>query len=149
MIPLATAQNISWEKIDSLQPAFQDKVRAWSEACVKAGLLAPYIYEGTRSSGRQTQLYAIGRTVRKNEKPVTNAKAGQSFHQYGVAIDFVPLVFAKARGFWRADWSAKAYAPYLKIAAQHGLRRLSWERPHLEDASLKDWRAAAKLYPAA
>ena len=43
-----------------------------------------------RDAAMQNSLYAQGRTVRGNK--VTNAKAGQSFHNYRVAFDFVPLV---------------------------------------------------------
>ena len=45
------------------------------------------ITEGFRSIKRQNELYAQGRT--KPGKIVTNAKGGESFHQYGVAVDFV------------------------------------------------------------
>jgi peptidoglycan L-alanyl-D-glutamate endopeptidase CwlK len=45
------------------------------------------IVEGFRSIERQNQLYAQGRTTAGNI--VTNAKGGESFHNYGVAVDFV------------------------------------------------------------
>jgi peptidoglycan L-alanyl-D-glutamate endopeptidase CwlK len=41
----------------------------------------------------QKALYAQGRTTKGNI--VTNAKAGQSFHNYRVAFDFVPIVGGK------------------------------------------------------
>jgi len=148
MIPLATAHNVTNDKLTTLVPSFRSRVAAWLEAC-RADGLQPYIYEGLRTSKRQTELYAIGRTVHKTKPKVTNAKAGQSMHQYGLAIDFVPLKRAKAEGMWEADWSDKAYAPYHKLAAKFGLRKLSWETPHLEDATCADWRAAARLYPSA
>jgi peptidoglycan L-alanyl-D-glutamate endopeptidase CwlK len=43
----------------------------------------------------QNALYAQGRTT--PGKIVTNAKGGQSFHNYGVAFDFVPIVGGKAQ----------------------------------------------------
>ena len=48
----------------------------------------------------QAALYAQGRTTAG--KKVTNAKAGQSFHNYRVAFDFVPIVNGKAQ------WNDKA-----------------------------------------
>lgn len=45
------------------------------------------ITEGFRSIERQNELYAQGRT--KPGNIVTNAKGGESLHQYGVACDFV------------------------------------------------------------
>jgi peptidoglycan L-alanyl-D-glutamate endopeptidase CwlK len=48
----------------------------------------------------QAMLYAQGRTA--PGKKVTNAKPGESFHNYGVAFDFVPLVHGKP------DWNDEA-----------------------------------------
>ena len=77
------------------------------------------IVEGYRSPERQTELYNQGRTTKGNI--VTNAKAGESLHQYGVAVDFVfrkegynatnkqwKLLgdIGKAHGFeWGGDWT--------------------------------------------
>lgn len=47
--------------------------------------LQPVIHEGYRSMERQAQLYAQGRTAPGSI--VTNAKAGQSIHNYGMAAD--------------------------------------------------------------
>jgi peptidoglycan L-alanyl-D-glutamate endopeptidase CwlK len=56
-----------------------------------------------RDNESQNALYALGRTAKgANPKPskpmgdiVTNAKGGQSFHNYKVALDFAPLVNGK------------------------------------------------------
>ena len=53
-----------------------------------------------RDAESQNALYAQGRTTAG--KKVTNAKAGQSFHNYRVAFDFVPIVNGKAQ------WNDKA-----------------------------------------
>lgn len=45
------------------------------------------IVEGYRSPERQDELYAQGRTT--PGRIVTNARGGQSFHNWGVAVDFV------------------------------------------------------------
>lgn len=47
-----------------------------------------------RDTESQNALYAQGRTA--PGKKVTNAKAGQSFHNWRVAFDFVPVVNGKA-----------------------------------------------------
>lgn len=47
-----------------------------------------------RDAESQNALYAQGRTL--PGKKVTNAKAGQSFHNWKVAFDFVPIVNGKA-----------------------------------------------------
>ena len=52
-----------------------------------------------RDGEAQDKLYAQGRT--EPGKKVTNAKAGQSFHNWRVAFDFVPIVGGKA--VWSDD----------------------------------------------
>ena len=47
-----------------------------------------------RDAEAQNKLYAQGRT--EPGKKVTNAKAGQSFHNWRVAFDFCPIVNGKA-----------------------------------------------------
>lgn len=146
-LPLATARQITEEKLKTLRPETQKKARAWLAACEAAGLLI-YIYEGFRTCQRQAELYQQGRTT-KGPK-VTNAGPGQSMHQYKLAFDFVPLVPAKAQGMFEAVWDlpgeAKLYAQAQKLAAKHKLRPLSWETPHLEDASFKNWQAARAAF---
>ena len=48
-----------------------------------------------RDAEAQNALYAQGRSL--PGKKVTNAKSGQSFHNWRVAFDFVPIVNGKAR----------------------------------------------------
>lgn len=52
-----------------------------------------------RDAESQNALYAQGRTV--SGAIVTNAKAGQSFHNWHVAFDFCPIVNGKA--MWKDD----------------------------------------------
>lgn len=52
-----------------------------------------------RDAESQNALYAQGRTL--PGKKVTNAKAGQSFHNWRCAFDFVPIVGGKA--VWNDD----------------------------------------------
>ena len=54
-----------------------------------------------RDSESQNALYAQGRTT-PGEK-VTNARAGQSYHNWRVAFDFVPIVNGKAQ--WKDEAS--------------------------------------------
>ena len=52
------------------------------------------ITNGTRTFQEQQDLYDQGRT--KPGKIVTKAKPGQSFHNFSLAIDIVPIVKGKA-----------------------------------------------------
>ena len=56
-----------------------------------------------RTDEEQNKLFAIGRTVKG--KKVTNAKAGESYHNYGLAFDFVLLYDNDGNGtFEEASW---------------------------------------------
>ena len=96
------------------------------------------ITEGYRSNQRQTELYNQGRT--KPGEIVTNAKAGQSNHNYGIAIDFVLVSkdgqrtlwnvnsdwrrvaeIGKSLGFeWGGDWSSFKDYPHLQMTELKG-----------------------------
>lgn len=74
--------------LDDLHPIVAEKARAHIAACKAEGidLLITCTY---RDPAEQARLYAQGRTA--PGKIVTNAKPGQSFHEYRVAYDFVPM----------------------------------------------------------
>jgi peptidoglycan L-alanyl-D-glutamate endopeptidase CwlK len=89
-----------------------------------------------RSGKEQDELYAIGRTI--PGRKVTNAKAGQSNHNFtlnGVpaskAFDIVPLVNGKA--MWSSDHPA-----WVKAGAIGESLGLSWAG---------NWRGTMREYP--
>ena len=84
--------------IDDLDPRVARMAREWLDRARSMGL-GPLITCTRRTSAEQDALYAQGRT--KPGKIVTNAKAGQSAHNFGLALDFVPLVHGKP------EWSGK------------------------------------------
>lgn len=148
MITLSGAAAISKAKIETLRPEFATRVKDWFNECCQTGF-TPYIYEGFRTNVRQAELYAQGRT--KPGNIVTNAQAGQSFHNYGLAIDWVPLRrVEKANDMYEADWDNNPiYAVGADLARKFKLRALSWETPHLEDANYQHWKDLISLPPMA
>ncbi|HEY8690567.1 MAG TPA: M15 family metallopeptidase [Chitinophagaceae bacterium] len=62
----------------------------------------PYITETLRSFDRSNELYAQSRT--KPGKKVTNAPGGSSFHNYGLAIDFVIQVHGLPKWEVNDNW---------------------------------------------
>jgi len=75
-----------------LHPEFAKLVKTLLYRARNVGL-AVYIFEGHRSWERQEALYRQGRDGAENiidrSKVVTMAKPGQSFHNYGLAVDIV------------------------------------------------------------
>jgi peptidoglycan LD-endopeptidase CwlK len=87
-----------------LYPAFADLLRDFEERLVGARL--PFqLFMGLRTFGEQDALYAQGRTM--PGKIVTNARGGESWHNYGLASDFVlNLAAEKPTAQW--SWNTKA-----------------------------------------
>jgi peptidoglycan L-alanyl-D-glutamate endopeptidase CwlK len=79
--------------ISDLEPHVAELCREFVAACEKRNIVV-LITSTFRSNEEQAALYAIGRTKPGNR--VTNAKPGQSTHQYRIAFDFVPLIHNKA-----------------------------------------------------
>jgi len=84
---------INSRDLKELLPVVRTKVDAFIAAAKKQGidLLVTSTYRDAES---QNALYAQGRTL--PGKIVTNAKAGQSWHNHRCAIDVVPVVNGKA-----------------------------------------------------
>lgn len=83
---------INSRKLEDLLPVVKAKAEAFIAAC-KAHGIDVIITSTYRDNESQTALYNQGRTT-KGPK-VTNAKAGESFHNYRCALDFAPIVNGK------------------------------------------------------
>lgn len=133
-------------KLEDLAPIFRARVVEWLADC-HAESLDLLIYCTHRSHNEQADLYKIGRTVkgagvtktRPMGRKVTNAKPGQSAHQWGLAIDFVPMKNGKA--MWG---DTKAYDAAIALALERGMESLRpFETAHLQIAGF-DWREHVK-----
>jgi peptidoglycan L-alanyl-D-glutamate endopeptidase CwlK len=129
--------------IAKLAPGFRERVAKWYQE-LTAKRIPVLIYCSVRTPAEQDELYAQGRT--KKGSKVTNAKGtpvAQSYHCYARAIDAVPASRNSAGEYLAAWEDTTTYEIMRKIGEKHGLRWLSWELPHFEDATFKDWRALA------
>lgn len=93
---------INSRKLEDLHPKVREKVEEFIKKCDDVGidLLVTSTYRDHES---QNALYAQGRTA--PGKKVTNAKGGQSFHNWKVAVDVVPL--RNGKPVWNttgSDW---------------------------------------------
>lgn len=111
------------------------KVLEIIEQAYKEGIYV-LITDGYRSNAEQDALYAQGRT--KPGKIVTNAKGGQSNHNFGIAVDFCltnekgtianytvnsdwrrVAAIAKSKGFeWGGDWKGFVDNPHLEYTGK-------------------------------
>jgi peptidoglycan L-alanyl-D-glutamate endopeptidase CwlK len=126
-----------------LHPVFREKAQALLDSLAAEGI--PFrLFEGFRSPERQQYLYAQGRT--RPGVIVTKARAGQSYHQYGLAGDFV--LFEKGGWSWGAAGPKAGWWKRLQETGKGlGLEPLSFEMPHLQLAGLRIHDLAAGKYP--
>jgi len=153
---------ITQKRIDKLHPIVRDEVKNIIAECDAAltGKAKIRITQGLRTFDEQTQLYAIGRT--KAGKKVTNAKAGQSIHNYGLAVDMCLIIDGKTASWDTAkDWDDDKIADWyecVKIFAKHGWQwggnwKTFKDLPHFEKKKIArtaselkvSWRALIKL----
>lgn len=104
---------ISSRKIEDLRPEVQALAKAFVAKAKDEGIDV-LIYCTLRDFECQAELYSQGRT--KPGRIVTNARPGDSWHNYGVAWDCVPLINGKAA--WDDDG---AYAKLGRIGEALGL----------------------------
>lgn len=93
----------SERRLAKVHPALASRARAMIELLAQSGVDI-VITQGLRTWEEQDALYAKGRTVAPIGKKfiVTNAKGGQSYHNFGLAFDIVVL---DALG--KFDWNDK------------------------------------------
>lgn len=126
----ATMDPRSEANIATLVPSAQAKAREWLAKCRAEGINVKVIC-GLRSYAEQAELYAQGRT--KPGPKVTNAMPGYSWHNFGVAWDFVvfdtsgqprwesPLmercgVIGEELGLeWGGRWKSPKDSPHLQL----------------------------------
>lgn len=109
-----------------LCPWFAAKAASAIEECNEAGYLIR-MFEGYRAPVRQDWLYGQGRT--RQGKIVTRARAWQSWHQYGVAMD---IAFWDGRKWYWPSAENTLWDRVTNVLESHGFEPLKFERPHFE-----------------
>lgn len=115
---------VTQERISKLHPSVREEVTKIINECNAnlTGRAQVRISQGLRTFAEQADLYAIGRT--KPGKKVTNAPAGQSIHNYGLAVDIVLIIDGKEASWDTAkDWDNDGVADWyecVKIFAKYG-----------------------------
>lgn len=99
--------------LSDLTPKSRELCLKWIDGCKKEGIDV-LVYCTFRDGTEQDSLYSIGRT--KPGKIVTNARAGDSWHNWRMAWDAVPLVAGKPA--WN---DASLYAKMGRIAESMGI----------------------------
>ena len=140
MTTLTEAGSRTMRVIATLDVGFQKQVRGWVNEMVTSRI-EPLIYCGMRSMEEQSALYQKGRTD-GSKKIVTKARPGESYHNYGLAFDWVPLKrTAKNADLWVANWEDEtAFRLGEHVGLSFGLTGISWETGHLQTSLFATWR---------
>jgi D-alanyl-D-alanine carboxypeptidase len=120
--------------LTDLHPLMRDAVTEVLKSCQVEGL--PFcVFEAFRNPVRQNWLYGQGRN-RDKQPIVTYAKAWESYHQYGLAADFV--LYINNQWSWNMlGVNAARWKRLHEIGAKFGLEKLGFEAPHLQVSGLK------------
>lgn len=136
---------ISLERIQKLHPIVKEEVKKIIEECDEAltGRAKIRITQAMRTLEEQAQLYAQGRT--KLGPKVTNAKPGQSIHNYGLAVDICLIVDGKIAS-WdiHKDWDNDKIADWIECVYIFKKYGWSWggdwkhfkDYPHFEKSNI-------------
>jgi peptidoglycan L-alanyl-D-glutamate endopeptidase CwlK len=121
--------DVSERKIQTLHPKIREKAREFILKAKENGIELR-ITSGLRTWEEQDKLYAQGRTAPGSK--VTNARGGESNHNYGLAFDVVPMEngkpnynskewnkigdIGKSVGFkWGGDWKTIIDKPHFEM----------------------------------
>ena len=131
---------INSRSLNELVPVVRHKVEEFIALCDDEGidLLVTSTYRDNES---QAALYAQGRTTKGGI--VTNAKGGESNHNFGTALDVVPIVngqadwkttadtwnkiakVGKSLGFeWGGDWKSFVDKPHFEMTFNNSLAQM-------------------------
>jgi len=138
------ADKATLDRIAKLHPSVRTEMKVIIDECNKVltGRSQVRISQGLRTFAEQDALFA------KRPK-VTNAKGGESIHNYGYAVDIVLIIDGKTASWdTHKDWDKDGIADWdecVRIFAKHGW---SWggnwtsfkDMPHFDKIGFNNWR---------
>lgn len=142
-------EKVTSERIAKLHPKVRAEVTEIIQKCNKAltGRATVRIAQGLRTNAEQDALFA------KRPK-VTNAKGGQSNHNYGFAVDIVLIIDGKTASWdTKKDWDADGIADWTEIVAVFKAHGWAWggdwktfkDMPHFDKIGFNDWKTLIKM----
>lgn len=116
---------VTIDRIKLLHPKLRDEaLEIYEEICKALKGRAECRFSFTlRTFAEQNELFAQGRT--KPGAIVTRAKGGQSWHNYGLAVDIVLLVGGKASWDIKTDFDKDGRSDWMEVVDI--FKRYGWE----------------------
>lgn len=139
---------VTEQRISKLHPLVRAEVTEVINACNKrlTGRAQVRIAQGLRTDEEQDALY-------KKRPKVTNAKAGQSVHNYGFAVDIVLIIDGKEASWDTVkDWDNDKIADWDECVSEFAKKGWSWggnwssfkDMPHFDKIGFNNWRVLIK-----
>jgi peptidoglycan L-alanyl-D-glutamate endopeptidase CwlK len=147
--------------VAKLHPLIRGEVQHTIES-IEAGwpkTMAIRIVQGLRTFQEQDALYAQGRTT--SGHIVTNSKAGQSYHNYGLALDFAILYDKDENGNYETlswdtikDMNRNGESDWMEVVDAFEKEGYRWggrfhsivDQPHFEKTFGDNWRVLLEKY---
>lgn len=132
-------------KIDTLHPLIREEVRSLvnkANTNILTGSVKMLVTQGLRTFAEQDKLFS--------QKPkVTNAKAGQSMHNYGLAFDFCLVQNGKTIWETAKDFDGDKVADWMEVVKLFKDAGYTWggdfrsisDKPHFEKTLGLTWQA--------
>lgn len=116
---------VTLDRIKLLHPKLRDEaLEIYEEICQTLNGRAECRFSFTlRTFAEQNELFAQGRT--KPGAIVTRARGGQSWHNYGLAVDIVLLVGGKASWDIKTDFDKDGRSDWMEVVDI--FKRYGWE----------------------
>lgn len=143
---------ITLQRIQTAHPKLRAELnQIYNEICIaltgRAMCRFAFVF---RSFAEQTELF--------NKRPkVTNAKAGQSYHNYGLAVDIVLIIDGKEISYdMLKDFDGDRMADWMEVVSIFKKHGWEWggdwktlkDNPHFQKTFGYDWRKLLELYNA-
>jgi len=125
-----------------LHSDMRDKVERWLLRCTIENLPPIYVYSGYRTAEEQQAILDKAKT---SGKWLSSAKPGQSYHQYGQAIDYcflLPDMYNQPTPNWD---DRQSYKRANALAHHAGLRTIPGESCHLQNMDYKSYKDLPKF----
>lgn len=145
---------ISIERIELLHPALRQDAKEVLEWAWNRGIKLRYT-QTLRTFKEQDALYAQGRT--KPGSKVTNAKGGQSYHNYGLALDICLISEDSKSLVWDLKYDGideDKKADWIQVVEEFKKRGWQWggdwksfkDYPHVEKTGGKSLKTLLEEY---
>lgn len=101
-VEVPKVQGVTGDPLGTVHPELARRVRSLIDKTRAANPgIDSRVHSGLRSFEEQAALFALGRNPPDPSKIVTNAQPGESYHNYGLAVDVVS--FREGKFNWDAD----------------------------------------------